>query len=36
MKSATVAELEAIRRLKESGFQPLRSIHLTIMPGKIK
>lgn len=32
MKSATVAELEALRRLKKSGFQPLRTIHMTIMP----
>ncbi|ODN00378.1 Aminoacylase-1A [Orchesella cincta] len=32
MKSATIAELEAIRKLKTSGFQPLRTIHLTVMP----
>lgn len=32
MKSATVAELEAIRRLKNEGFQPLRTIHMSVMP----
>ncbi|CAL8079875.1 unnamed protein product [Orchesella dallaii] len=32
MKSTTIAELEAIRRLKASGFQPLRTIHLSVMP----
>ncbi|CAL8116975.1 unnamed protein product [Orchesella dallaii] len=32
MKSPTIAQLEAIRRLKASGFQPLRNIHLSVMP----
>jgi aminoacylase len=32
MKSATVAALEAIRRLKTSGFKPLRTIHVSITP----
>lgn len=36
MKSAIIGELEAIRRLKQSGFQPLRTIHMTIMPGILR
>lgn len=33
MKSATAGALEALRILKAEGFEPLRTIHLTIMPG---
>lgn len=36
MKSATVAILEAIRILKQEGFQPLRNVHLMIMPEEEK
>jgi aminoacylase len=32
MKSGTVGALEAIRLLKSSGFQPLRTIHVSITP----
>lgn len=36
MKSPTIAQLEAIRRLKQQGFQPLRTIHLSVMPDEEK
>ncbi|OXA57515.1 aminoacylase-1 [Folsomia candida] len=32
MKSTTVAVLESVRRLKASGFNPLRTIHIMILP----
>lgn len=31
-KANTVAVLEAIRKLKEDGYQPLRTIHVTVVP----
>jgi len=34
MKSGTMGALEAIRNLKSSGFVPLRTIHVSILPGK--
>lgn len=33
MKGATMAQIEAIRRLKQAGHVPLRTTHMTIMPG---
>ena len=36
MKSIGVQYLEAIRRLKAKQFVPLRTIHVSFIPGKIK
>jgi aminoacylase len=32
MKPATVAQLEAVKRLKAQNFRPLRTIHMSILP----
>ncbi len=32
MKANTVAVLEALRKLKQARFRPLRTIHLTVLP----
>ncbi len=33
MKSVGVQHLEAVRRLKSSGFIPKRTVHITFVPG---
>jgi aminoacylase len=33
MKCVTIQHLESIRKLKDSGYQPRRTIHLTFVPG---
>lgn len=32
MKCVTIQHLEALKRLLKSGYKPLRTIHVTIMP----
>ena len=36
MKSKTIAQLEAIRRLQADGFEPLRTVVVSVIPGKPK
>jgi acetylornithine deacetylase/succinyl-diaminopimelate desuccinylase-like protein len=35
MKATTIGQLEAIRQLKQEGFQPLRNVHISILPGTL-
>lgn len=35
MKSVTIAQLEAIRRMKKKGIKLKRTVHISVLPGKI-